>query len=134
MAVFQTKKSKIILISVIVALIIAVGLTIFLISLPSEDISPREVYTFEDYEYVILEDGMIEIVAYLGEDAEVHMPSFIDSRAVTSIGEGVFYGDKSVGAVYLGSSVTSIGKAAFYGCTALKTVYFTGNIPRFDEP
>ncbi|MBQ9085345.1 MAG: leucine-rich repeat domain-containing protein [Clostridia bacterium] len=120
MGFLKTKTGKIIIISAICLLLaIGIGLTILFISLNSPPPPEREIFTYEDFEYIILDNGTIELISYLGSDTKLYLPSSIDSRAVTSIGEGIFYGKTSIGVIHLGYSVTSVGRAAFYGCSGL---------------
>lgn len=50
-----------------------------------------------------------------------------DLSGATSIGEGAFYGCKSLSEIIIPSGVTSIGDNAFMSCSGLKTVTFGDN-------
>ena len=46
--------------------------------------------TYGDYEYKVLDDGTVEITKYSGTDEKVVIPSTINGKKVTSIGEWAF--------------------------------------------
>ena len=78
--------------------------------------------TFGDYTYTVLGDGTVEITEYNGEsDAELVIPSELDGKKVTSIGEAAF-GFAEITSVTIPDGVTSIGDKAFRHCTSLETV------------
>ncbi|AQR95885.1 leucine-rich repeat domain-containing protein [Clostridium saccharoperbutylacetonicum] len=66
-----------------------------------------------------------EIVAYLGSDSNVEIPTKIDNVIVTSIGYEAFYKYSNLKNITIPSDIIKIGEAAFYGCTNLRSV----NIP-----
>ncbi|MBQ2798208.1 MAG: leucine-rich repeat protein [Ruminiclostridium sp.] len=78
--------------------------------------------TYGDYTYTILSDGTVEITAYTGSAAEITIPSTIDSKTVTSIGEKAFYNCTAITSVDIPDSVTCISDRAFTGCTALTVI------------
>ena len=78
--------------------------------------------TFGDYEYTILNDGTVAIEHYNGSEASVSIPSTIDGKIVTSIGNGAFYECTSLTSVTIPDSVTSIGRYAFSNCKSLTSV------------
>jgi uncharacterized repeat protein (TIGR02543 family) len=49
--------------------------------------------------------------------------------SVTNIGDGAFYGCKSLTSGNIPDSVTNIGGSAFYDCSSLTGAYFKGNAP-----
>ena len=74
-----------------------------------------------DYEYTVLTDGTIEIKYYSGADAEVEVPSTIDEKTVTSIGEYAF-SNPNLTKVTLPSTITNIGINAFRQCEKLESI------------
>lgn len=76
----------------------------------------------KEYEYKILWDGTVEITSYSGEGGNVIIPSEIDGKRVTSIGECAFKDCRSLTGIELPSSVRDIGKSAFENCTGLKHI------------
>ena len=78
--------------------------------------------TFGDYEYSVLDDGTVEISKYIGSDEEVTIPSTIDGKKVTSIGDFAFCYCESLESVTIPNSVTSIGACAFHSCESLTSV------------
>ena len=91
----------------------------------------RSSETYEDFEFEISDDGTAAITKYKGSDAEVTIPSEIDGKTVTSIGEEtIMYigGDyafsccESLTSVTIPDSVTSICSYAFWDCKSLTSV------------
>ena len=91
----------------------------------------RSSETYEDFEFEISDDGTAAITKYKGSDAEVTIPSEIDGKSVTSIGEEtIMYigGDyafsccESLTSVTIPDSVTSICSNAFWDCKSLTSV------------
>ena len=78
--------------------------------------------TYGDYTYTVLGDGTVEITDYNGEsDAALVIPSELDGKKVTSIGEAAFEIAK-ITSVTIPDGVTSIGDKAFHRCTSLETI------------
>lgn len=68
-----------------------------------------------DYEYDVLEDGTIEIVAYTGSEEQVTIPSTIKNKKVTSIGDEAFKDNEDLQKVILPDTINHIGMDAFVG-------------------
>ena len=79
-------------------------------------------YYYGDYVYKVLADGTVEITEYLGKDTEITIPSTIDDKKVSSIGERAFSSCSSLTSITIPKSVKSIGYEAFADCTKLKSV------------
>ncbi len=75
--------------------------------------------TYGDYEYQVNEDETVSIVRYTGSASRLAIPTSINGKKVTSIGEDAFYNCTGLTSVTIGNSVTSIGYGAFEGCTSL---------------
>ena len=67
-----TKKQLIIIISSLAVLV--AGLVVALILLGRRE-EPRTVFYYEDFGYVVRDDGKLEIVSYSGSDDEVSVPT-----------------------------------------------------------
>lgn len=84
-------------------------------------------YQSGDYGYVILEDGTVSITKYLGAGGDVIIPSVLDGRIVSEIGEyprastGAFEECQTITSVVIPGTVKRI-EEAFTGCTNLKKV------------
>ncbi len=119
------------------AVILSLELMLSLVVLPSAAVestavSSGEALVFGDYEYIILDDGTVEITGYTGSDTELIIPSEIDGKSVTSIGNGAFYGCTGLTSVTIGNSVTSIGSSAFFGCTGLTSIIIPDSVTSID--
>ena len=68
-----------------------------------------------DYTCTENDDGTWTITKYTGTDTVIDIPSRIDGKSVTVIGEGAFADQTSITAVHIPDSVTKIGAAAFSG-------------------
>ena len=79
--------------------------------------SPKAEYTSGVYTARPLEDGTCEIIACDGWNAEVlPIPSWLDGKRVTRIGEGVFENFWDVRTFLIPEGIVHIGNRAFYGC------------------
>lgn len=78
--------------------------------------------TSGDYSYSVLDDGTVELTKYNGSDASIEIPSEIDGKAVTSIGDGSFSSCSSLTNVVLPDSITSIPNGLFTSCANLESV------------
>lgn len=66
-----------------------------------------------DYAYSQLDDGTIQIDGYSGSDSALVIPSKIEERTVTSIGNSAFANKSSIKSVTIPDTVTHIGVSAF---------------------
>ena len=89
---------------------------------PSLDATPVDgkEYTTEDFRYIILTDGTIEITKYTGTDSDVTISSSYDGYDVSRIGAFAFEGCTTVEEIIMWPDVIFIGEAAFKGCTELE--------------
>ena len=74
------------------------------------------------FRYSINDDGTVQIMGFIGSETEVIIPSKIDGKKVTSIGNSAFYDCSDLTAVTIADSVTSIANYAFSCCTSLTSV------------
>lgn len=89
----------------------------------AEEAEPTK-YTSGDYEYVLLEDGTIEIIKYssLAKASSVDIPSEIDGYVVSSIGNRAF-STNFVKSVSIPDCVMRMGDNPFSSCTKLNSIY-----------
>ena len=78
--------------------------------------------TWGDFSYEVLEDGTIEITNYSGSDTDVVIPSEIDGKIVTSIGERAFEMDIEITSIKLPENLRNIGEHAMFFCFSLKNL------------
>ena len=83
--------------------------------------SPVEDFTYE------MRDGEITITGYIGTDRKIRIPSKINERPVTTIGENAFL-KYDMTYIYIPKTVTTIGEGAFYKCVCLEDVFFTNGL------
>ena len=84
--------------------------------------------TYGKFEYKELDDGTIEIVKYSGNASYVDIPSTIDEKPVTSIGNSAFASRSNLTYVNIPSSVTNIKSCAFYCSFNLVSVTISSNV------
>ena len=96
-------------------------------SLTSVKANYSEPAKFNDFEYLLLDDGTIEITRYVGSDTKLIIPDKINDKKVTRIGDNTFYNCTNVEAIEIPTTIKSIGYNAFYGCTELEDVYYNGD-------
>ena len=75
-------------------------------------LSEEDVITSGDYQYVLMDDGTIQITYYYGETTVLEIPCQLDGHTVSSIGDGAF-GGCCVTEVIIPDVITSIGNWAF---------------------
>ena len=89
--------------------------------------------TYGDYEYTVLSDGTVEITDYTGDsDTELVIPSELDGKKVTSIGEAAFE-SAEITSVTIPDGVTSIGDKAFRQCASLETVSIPDSVKNIGD-
>ena len=74
------------------------------------------------------ENGTIEITDCTSSATSINIPSTIDGKSVTSIGNNAFYSCKNLVNVTIPDSITSIGNNAFEYCASLKSVLIPGSV------
>ena len=108
-------------------LLVAVISVAAIILLTDKSEPEQERFIYEDFEYVILEDGRLEITSYIGSELEVTVPDAIKGRSVYSIGSYAF-AQSSVVKVVLGSFTKHINDYAFYDSQNLEQVLMEDEI------
>ena len=82
----------------------------------------QEIFTYDDFSYTINENNEITITEYNGYLSSVDIPSVIDGKIVTTIGESAFSLCNSLTSITIPNSVTTIGEWAFSGCKSLTNI------------
>lgn len=75
-----------------------------------------------DYTYELLDDGTAQIKKYEGIKGNIEIPSVIDGKTVTSIGNCAFEDNRALTEVIVPGSIKSIGDRAFFYCFGLKKI------------
>ena len=101
------------------------------VELGSEIVASAEEYG--DFEYEELDDGTISIISYNGFDEDLTVPSSINGKRVTSIGEDAFHDCISLTSVIIPNSVTSIGDYAFVWCDSLTSITIPNSVTSIGE-
>ena len=96
-----------------------------------ENVRGAEVYG--DYEYEVLSDGTIKILKYKGAGSILEIPSQIDGKQVTNIGQEAFFYCKNLTEVIIPDSVNTIGREAFYGCDSLEKIAISNSVSSVGE-
>lgn len=86
-----------------------------------------------NFEILENEDGTVTISRYIGTETDIVIPSQIDGKTVSAIGNvtgttGAFEGCTNITAVVIPEGVTEIQDNAFYGCTSLETVTIPSSV------
>lgn len=81
-----------------------------------------------DFVYTVLSDGTAEIAGYTGNDTDINIPSTIDGRKVTSIGNSAFFKNSSLKSITIPSGVAKIGNYAFSYCDSLESVTIPSSV------
>ncbi len=89
--------------------------------------------TYGEYEYTVLGDGTVEITDYHGNATTLAIPSTIEGKAVTSIGDYAFGTCFSLTSIAIPNSVTSIGENAFYYCTSLTSITIPDSVTSIED-
>ena len=101
---------------------------IFVVWLFNEKVDAREVYN-SDIEYEENSDGEIVVYSTNYQVKNVEIPSMIDGKVVTEIGEEAFFYDDKLETILLPNTIKKINSSAFHGCKSIKNI----NIPNSVE-
>ena len=75
----------------------------------------------------------LEITGYTGNDTEIVIPSQIDGKLVTALGQYVFYDQKNLTSVIIPEGVTEIKSNAFSGCSNLVNITIPEGVVSIDS-
>lgn len=75
-----------------------------------------------DFEYTVLDDGTIEITAYLGNAVNLTIPSKIDGYTVSSIGSMAIFDNDTIESITVPGTVKTLTNQAIDSCDSLKQV------------
>ena len=81
-----------------------------------------------DFNYMLLSDGTYEIAKYIGDSADVTIPSEHGGRKVTSIGKSAFQSSQTTLTVTIPDSITKIGESAFQNCRKIKSLTIPNSV------
>ena len=114
------------------AALLALSLTFGSVALPAAESgviargvnisASAETYEYGDFDYNFLDNGTIEITRYTGKDKVVTIPSIINGKKVTSIGELAFCFCANTISINIPNSITNIGDRAFEDCVSLTDI------------
>ena len=85
----------------------------------AQNLFAQEIFTYDDFSYTINENNEITITKYNGYSSSVNIPSVIEGKIVTTIGEEAFYDCDSLTSITIPNSVISIGVDAFVDCESI---------------
>ncbi len=75
-----------------------------------------------DFNYTELSDGTVSLTGYTGSLLDIEIPSTINGKTVSQIGDRMFYNKTTIKSVVIPVGVTKIGEYAFYYCTKLASI------------
>ena len=84
--------------------------------------------SYDGFEYDINADDSVTITKYTGASREVTIPSEINGRLVSAIGNNAFYGQAFMTGIDIPNTITSIGESAFYNCQKLTTIIIPDSV------
>jgi len=97
-------------------------------------LSGKEIIVLSDYETSENDDGTLTITGVnLDIAGEYTVPSEIEEKTVTAIGDNAFADCADVTDLTVPETITSVGAGAFSGCTGLETVTLPDSITEFGE-
>ena len=78
-------------------------------------------------------DTSVTVTGFTGQADSVAIPSTIDSKPVTAIGDYAFSGQSALTSVSIPAGVTKIGKNAFADCVSLKSISIPSSVTALGE-
>ena len=86
-----------------------------------------------DWEWTEREDGTASISGYMGNDTQVEVPSMLDEREVTQIGDDVFSYNTAITSIVIPNTVKVIRSGAFSGCSSLSQITLSESLESIGE-
>ena len=86
-----------------------------------------DIYVSGEWNYKENTTG-ITLTDYRGDATDLLIPSELDGKTVTQLGNDLFYGNMNLSSVIIPGTVTAIGSNAFNSCTALEEVQLSLSI------
>lgn len=88
---------------------------------------------FGDFTCTISSNNTVTIDDYTGAGGNVEIPSFIDGKSVTSIGDYAFRFSPSLTSITIPDSVTNMGSFIFASCAGLTNATIGNSITSLEE-
>lgn len=82
----------------------------------------------EDFDFEELPDGTLQVVKYRGKNENPQIPTEVDGKKVTAIGEAAFQGSLTIKTLAIPEGITEIGDYAFECCARLTSVSFPSTL------
>lgn len=83
-----------------------------------------KIYMADEYEYMVLGANEVSIVKYIGNAANLNIPSDIKGATVTEIGAMAFYGNENLKEINIPAEIAIIRVSAFADCSNLEKIEF----------
>ena len=96
-------------------------------------ININEIMSFDNFSYFEEFDGILKITSYNGDEDNIIIPSKIDGKAVTTIGNSSLRNCKNLKNVVIFDGVTIVDSCAFAGCTGLTSITIPDTVNYIDE-
>lgn len=140
--VTTTKRSRIIVYSIIILFCLALCFTMLLLMKNANidafstygpyNVEPNKSahFSFDNADIRYSSSDTLQITDYVGEFKELVFPSEINGKAVTQISRFVDLGDDKVKKVYIPYGIKFIGNMAFYNCSNLKSVFVPQSVEK----
>ena len=81
-----------------------------------------------DFTYTVSDDNKVTITGYTGTATDVVIPSAIEGKTVTTIGQSAFWNQTKITSVTIPGSVKTIGAGAFGSCRGLTSIAIPGSV------
>lgn len=89
-----------------------------------------EIINYDGFSCIVNDDDTITVALYLGIEEDVTIPSKIDGKVVTKIGDYTFSNYSQLTSVIIPDTITEIGKQAFWGCSSLTDISIPSSVKK----